>query len=303
MKKILLTGAYECNRKEIDSLCKLGCEIDFLQNETDPIPNPEDYHAVICNNFFAYHNINDFLNLKYIQLTSAGFDRVPMHYIEENNIIINNAKGVYSIPIAEHVVMFALELMRNSKFFYENQKNGVWDKHRKLIELYNKTVVIAGCGNVGLEIAKRLQAFGMNIIGIDIHPVTSMFLSECKDISDLYETASLADVFISAMPYTNETHHIFDSIFFENMKDVAIFINVSRGGLVDENALIAALKTKRIRGAALDVFEKEPVPLNDDIWSVDNLIITPHNSFVGDGNNQRLFNVIYDNLKKWLSIQ
>ena len=72
---------------------------------------------------------------------------------------------------------------------------------------------------------------------------------------------------------------------------------------MDENALIAALKTKRIRGAALDVFEKEPVPLNDDIWSVDNLIITPHNSFVGDGNNQRLFNVIYDNLKKWLSIQ
>ena len=112
-----------------------------------------------------------------------------------------------------------------------------------------------------------------------------------------------ADIVVSAIPYTEETHHIFDSSFFQHMNENAIFINVSRGGLVDEEALVAALKTRRIRGAALDVFENEPLSIDDDIWDVENLIITPHNSFVGDGNSQRLFDVIYGNLQEWMSLQ
>ena len=117
MRKILLTGACSCTSKEIDKLCALGCKIDFIQQEADVITTPEAYDAVICNNLFAYHDIRMFSNLEYIQLTSAGSDRVPMHSIKEKGIIIKNARGVYSIPIAEHVVMFALELMRNGKFF------------------------------------------------------------------------------------------------------------------------------------------------------------------------------------------
>lgn len=303
MRKILLTGAYSCTSKEIDKLCALGCKIDFIQQEADVITTPEAYDAVICNNLFAYHDIRMFSNLEYIQLTSAGYDRVPMHYINEKGIIIKNARGVYSIPIAEHVVMFALELMRNGKFFYENQKNRIWKKCRNLIELHNKTAVIIGCGSIGMEIAKRFCAFNVKNIGIDTCPIASAFLTECRDISQLYNVVQQADIVVSAIPYTEETHHIFDSSFFQHMNENAIFINVSRGGLVDEEALVAALKTRRIRGAALDVFENEPLSIDDDIWDVENLIITPHNSFVGDGNSQRLFDVIYGNLQEWMSLQ
>ena len=303
MKKILLTGAYSCTSAEMDKLRALGCEIDFIQQEAEVLTAPEAYDAVICNNLFAHHDISQFLNLKYIQLTSAGFDRAPMDYIQEKGITIKNARGVYSIPIAEHVVMFALELMRNSRFFYENQKNRIWSKHRNLTELHNKVAVIAGCGSIGLEVAKRFQAFGIKNIGVDILPVASKFLAECRDISELHKVAQEADIVVSTMPLTSETKYIFNASFFERMKNTAIFINVSRGGLVDEDALVAALKTQKIGGAALDVFETEPLQEDDSIWNVENLIITPHNSFVGDGNSQRLFDVIYGNLQQWLRLQ
>lgn len=300
MKKLLLTGAYTYTDKQIQLLNQLGFDIDFLQMESDSIQTYEKYNAIICNGLFLHHNIKEFCNLEYIQLTSAGYDRIPIEYIKEHNIKLNNARGVYSIPIAEHTVMLILELLRNSALFYENRKNKEWNKNRNAIELYGKTVAIAGCGNIGLEIAKRLNAFGTKIIGIDIYPVKSEYLAECYKSDSLYSIASRADIFVSAMPYTEETHHIFDTGFFSAMKKSGIFVNISRGKLADESALLEALNNGEIKGAALDVFEEEPLTAESKLWGLDNLIITPHNSFVGDGNNERMFNVIYNNLKDWI---
>ena len=102
------------------------------------------------------------------------------------------------------------------------------------------------------------------------------------------------------MPYTKEIHHIFGARFFSAMKKSGMFVNISRGKLVDEAALIYALNNNVIKGAALDVFEEEPLTGESMLWNLDNLIITPHNSFVGDGNNERMFDVIYNNLKDWI---
>ncbi len=300
MKKLLLTGAYAYTDKQIRLLNRLGFDIDFLQMETDPIQTCEKYNAIICNGLFLHHNIKEFCNLEYIQLTSAGYDRVPVEYIKEHNIKLNNARGVYSIPIAEHTVMLILELLRNGTLFYENRKNKEWNKNRSAIELYGKTVAIAGCGSIGLEIAKRLNAFGAKIIGIDIYPVKSEYIAECYKPDSIYSIASSADIFISAMPYTKEIHHIFGARFFSAMKKSGMFVNISRGKLVDEAALIYALNNNVIKGAALDVFEEEPLTGESMLWNLDNLIITPHNSFVGDGNNERMFDVIYNNLKDWI---
>lgn len=299
MKKILLTGAYTYTEQQFAALRQLGCEIDFLQQEADMIADCAKYDAVICNGLFVHHDIAKFENLQYIQLTSAGFDRVPMHYIQEHNITIRNARGVYSIPIAEHTVMLVLAMMRNFRFFCENQRNHIWNKCRNLTELYEKTAVIAGCGSIGLEIAKRLSAFGMKVIGLDVQQVSSEYLSECRNIDHMLETAREADVFISSMPYMEQTHHIFNKTFFENLNPDGIFVNIARGKLVDEPALIAALQAHQIRGAALDVFEEEPLSADSALWNLDNVIITPHSSFIGDGNNKRMFDVMYENLKNW----
>lgn len=301
MKKLLLTGAFSYKNHHIQLLKQLDFDIDFLQTESEPIQAYEKYNAVICNGLFLHHDIKKFKNLEYIQLTSAGYDRAPIDYIKENNITLNNARGVYSIPIAEHTIMLILEMFRNGALFYENRKNKEWNKNRNAIELYGKNVVIAGCGSIGLEIAKKLNAFNTSIIGLDVYPVDSEYLTACFNISDIYSAAESADVFISAMPYTKESHHIFNAEFFSKMKKSGMFVNVSRGKLVDESALLEALRNGEIKSAALDVFEEEPLPSESVLWDLDNLIITPHNSFVGDGNSDRMFDVIYGNLKRWIN--
>lgn len=297
MKNLLLTGSFAYTKNQIFSLKELGWNVDFLQFEENAITAYEKYDAVVCNGLFLHHDIKKFRNLKYIQLTSAGYDRVPITYIREHNIMINNARGVYSIPIAEHTIMLILNLLRNAPFFSKNQQNKVWEKNRFAIELSGKTVAIAGCGSIGLEIAKKLTGFDAKITGLDIIPIKSEYLTECRDIKELHSVVKNTAVFISAMPYSEHAHHIFNSEFFSAMNNNGIFINISRGKLVDENALFDALYNNKIKSAAIDVFEDEPLAFESKLWDLDNLIITPHNSFIGDGNPARMFDIIYNNLK------
>ena len=124
----------------------MGHNVAFMQRGNDSLPCEYDWvDAVICNSLFLFHPIEKFVNLKYIQLTSAGYDRVPLDYIKEHNIDIYNARGVYSIPMAEYAVASVLQLYKNFTFFHDNQKNKLWEKDRSLQELYGKTVWMWKC--------------------------------------------------------------------------------------------------------------------------------------------------------------
>ena len=161
-------------RKQKKELRNLGHELIYIQDERIPLGkqgiDPKEIEGTICNGVFLYNNISDFKNLQYIQLTSAGFDRVPMDYIRNHNIEIHNAKGVYSIPMAEFALAGVLQIYKESRFFYESQKKMQWKKNRDILELSGKTVCIVGCGSVGTECAKRFQTLGCEIVGIDIYP-------------------------------------------------------------------------------------------------------------------------------------
>ena len=294
--KLLVTGAWNCSETQLDEIRRLGHEIVFMQQEKDDLPC--DYgsvEGVICNGLFLYHDIAKFTSLRFIQLTSAGYDRVPMEYIEEHNIKIFNAKGVYSVPMAEFALSGVLQLYKQAKFFNENQKQRKWEKKRDLIELSGKTVLIVGCGSVGTECAKRFKAFDCNAFGVDIKPYQSEVFEKISGLSDLDSRLSDADVVVLTLPLTNETKHLFNANRFERMKTGAVLVNIARGAIVDENALINALEDK-LFGAVLDVFEEEPLDTDSEMWDKENVILTPHNSFVGDGNNKRLFDVIVNNL-------
>ena len=115
-------------------------------DERAPVADPEDYEVAVCNNLFGFHNIDTFSNLKYIQLTAAGMDRVPLDRIREKGIELHNAAGVYSVPMAEFALWGVLELYKQGRFFAENQKHRRWEKHRNLRELSGRTVLIVGCG-------------------------------------------------------------------------------------------------------------------------------------------------------------
>ena len=295
--KLLITGAWDCSETQLNAIRSMGHDVVFMQREEDILPCPAaEIESVICNALFLYHDIADFKNLKYIQLTSAGLDRVPMDYIKSHGIVIHNARGVYSVPMAEFAVSGVLQLYKQSKFFYENQKFKKWEKRRDLLELYGKTVLIIGCGSVGTECAKRFKAFDCRVIGVDLFPYENEYFSEMSGLNDLDEKLSQADVVVLTLPLTEETQGLFGTTRFEKMKTGAVLVNISRGAIVDESALLNALD-KQLFGAVLDVFEEEPLSKNSALWGKGNVIITPHNSFVGDKIEERLCESVFKNLK------
>lgn len=294
---LLVTGAFKCTDTELQSLSDMGNDVVFHQMENEQLPCDYDWvEGVICNGLFLHHPIEKFKNLKYIQLTSAGFDRVDMNYIEKNGIKIHNARGVYSIPMAEFALCSVLELYKQTRFFAENQKIHKWDKHRGLLELYGKTVCIVGFGNVGQECAKRFKAFDTTIYAVDVFKPQNDLFDQYFDIDNISKAIKASDVIVLTLPLTNQTKNLLNKNIFEFFKPNAILVNIARGAVVNQNDLIWALKNKKLYGAILDVFENEPLEQDNPLWDMQNVIITPHNSFVGENNNERLKNVGFKNI-------
>ena len=295
--KLLVTGAWDCTERQLNEIRALGHNVFFLKQEKDELPcGAEEIEGVICNGLFLYHKIEEFKSLRFIQLTSAGFDRVPLDYVKEHNIEIFNARGVYSIPMAEFAISGVLQLYKQNGFFYENQKLHKWEKHRDLLELFGKTVLIVGCGSVGTECAKRFSAFGCKVLGIDAFPYKNDFFDEMSGLDSLDDILTRSDVVVLTLPLTAETKGLFNAFRFNKMKGKAVLVNISRGAIIDETSLLKAVDEK-LYGAVLDVFEEEPLKADNPLWQKRNVIITPHNSFVGEGNGERLFNVVYRNLR------
>lgn len=293
---LLITGAWKCSDEDIQKIRELGNNVYFLQNEKDPLPcDCNTITGVVCNNLFSFHKIDEFTSLKFIQLTSAGLDRVPLDYIKEHNIKLYNAGGVYSIPMAEFAVGGILQIYKQAQFFIKNKENKLWEKNRNLLEIYNKNVCIVGAGNIGTECAKRLKAFGANIIGVDLFPREDENYKNIYHINDLKNVLKDIDIIILTLPLTNDTIHLFNEEMFNVIKKDALLVNISRGKIVDEKALIRALDNKLL-GAVIDVFEEEPLNISSELWNKENIIITPHNSFIGDGNNKRLSSLIIKNI-------
>ncbi len=295
---ILVTGAWRCTEAQLDSIRQLGHRVEFMQNESDPLPvEPDWVEGLVCNGLFLHHDIDLFQNLRFIQLTSAGFDRVPMERVESRGIRICNARGVYGIPMAEFALCGVLQLYKQSRFFTENQKNKSWNKHRGLLELWGKQVTVVGCGNIGQECAKRFAAFDCHVIGVDIFQAQLPNIEKMYDISQLQQVLPDSDVVVLTLPLTDATKHLFSTEAFGAMKKGAILVNIARGGVVDTQALVKALQS-HLGGAVLDVFEEEPLNPENPLWSMENVLLTPHNSFVGDNNSHRLEQVILTNLKQ-----
>lgn len=295
---LLITGAWNGAKDYMEEIRQKGHEIVFLQYEKDALPCAYEWvEGVICNGLFSFHPIEKFKNLKYIQLTSAGFDRVPMDYVNLYDIQIHNAKGVYSIPIAEFILSGVLQLYKQQEYFRNNQKQHVWEKHRGLRELNGKTVVIIGSGSIGTECAKRFTAFDCHVIGVGRNSRQAEHYEYIATIEDLdKELLSKADIVVLTVPLTDDTRHLMNRERFSKIKEDAILVNVARGQIVDTDALIEVLQDQKLGGAVLDVFETEPLEPESPLWDMENVVVTPHNSFVGENNQERLAQIILYNL-------
>lgn len=293
---LLITGAWQDAKQHFDSLREMGHQIHFQQYEKDPLTVDEEWvEGIICNGFFLYHDIRRFKHLRYIQLTSAGYDRVPMKYVEDHQIEIHNARGVYSIPMAEFVITGILDFFKRKAVFFENQKKHLWEKQRDLLELNEKKVFILGCGNVGDECAKRFKAFNCTIVGFDLIVEKKVNYDKVFHMERIKDFIYVADIILISLPLTKQTFHLFNKELLYRCKDEAIIFNVSRGAVINLKDLEEVLENKNIT-VMLDVFEDEPLRKESSLWDNSSIIITPHNSFVGDGNPRRLKEVIIRNM-------
>ena len=292
---ILVTGAFQLNSGEREQLEAAGHKVFVHGDERALVDCPERYEAVVCNGLFLNNSIERFTSLRVIQLTSAGLDRVPLDDIRTRGIVLHNAAGVYSVPMAEFAVCGILQLYKQSHFFTANQAQHKWEKHRGLLELSGKRVCILGCGDVGREIAKRLKAFGCHITGVNRTVRELPDFDEVLPLNKLVEAAAACDILVCCIALTPETCGIVNEEIFGRLHDGAIFVNVARGALADEAAMTTWLQNGGL--AVLDVFEEEPLPESSPLWDIENVLLTPHNSFVGEGNRDRMWERIKENLR------
>lgn len=300
---LLLTGCFKYSDTQLKQLEDLGFSINYMESEkNDPLPlDPGSVDAVVCNFFFTVQPFCQFKNLKFIQLTSAGLDRVPVQEIRESGCLLYNARGVYSIPMAEWTLFRVLEHYKQGWFFKNEQDLTRWTKHRGLRELFGSRVAVVGAGNVGQEVAKRFHAMGCKTIGFDIHTNPTDGFDEMQFTSSLLESVDSMDIVIVTAPLLPSTMGLISRDVMFAMKNNSMLVNVARGGLIDQNAMIEVLSERKDLFAALDVFEEEPLPSESPLWKMENVAVSPHNSFVSNGNDERMFDVIYSNLKNFIN--
>lgn len=299
--KLLLTGAFSYTSEQLKQFEALGANVTFVQDEREELSiDVSDFEAVVCNGLFLKNEINRFKKLRFVQLTSAGLDRVPLDYIQKKGIKLCNARGVYSVPMAEWALCGVLSLYKHLNDFSEKQKNRLWEKDRAVRELSGDTVLIVGCGSVGTECAKRFKAFGMRVIAADIVNPQSDVYDAYFPMQEIDNALETADVIVLTLPLTADTRGFFHAERFSHCKNGAILVNIARGAVVKEKDLTDALIRGNLGGAVLDVFEDEPLSAESPLWELENVMITPHNSFVSPKNNERLFSVMLQNIETFL---
>jgi phosphoglycerate dehydrogenase-like enzyme len=243
-------------------------------------------------------------NVRWVQAWGAGVEQAPKELME-HPCVLTNMQRVFAPVIAETAVGLLLSLTRglaqDSIPLFKERKWARGAGGAPLEDLYQKTIGIVGMGGIGSETARRLHyGFGMRVLATDAKPLAKPeFVAELRDPGWLTEMVPQVDVLMSAAPLTRETRKMFDGAVFRRMKPTAYFINVSRGGLVDQDALVRALQEKWIRGAGLDVTTPEPLPPDNPLWDCPNLVITPHNSGAAPVRQVRLVALVAENVRRY----
>ncbi len=287
-------------RKEdwlVKEIRDLGYEISFYKpKEEDKV----DYDAdIIVDGIWLRHfDFSKFKNLKYIFLLSTGIDYLDLDYLIRNRgIKVTNNHGAYGEPIAEWVLYNILQLEKYDRLNLKNQENKIWTYRSSSGNLYGKTALILGTGAIGRETAKRLKAFDVKTIGLNRSGKKYEEFDEIWKNEEVLKGLKEVDYVISALPDTKETEKFIDKEFLDNLKREALIINISRGAVIDEKELIKSLQEKRLRGAALDVFETEPLQKDSPLWEMENVYIFPHISFSCEDDQERLFRTALKNLE------
>lgn len=234
---------------------------------------------------------------EWIHAASAGVDAVLTPAVVDSDVVVTNARGFFDRPIAEYVVGVLIAVAKDLPRTLELQQRHTW-RHRETRPVAGRRVVVVGAGSIGTAVARLASACGMRVTGIARSARDDADFEAVRPVSELREHLFDADDVVVTLPLTDDTRHLFDADVFAAMDGVT-FVNVGRGPVVDEDALVAAIGDGRVATAALDVFETEPLGEDHPFWSMPEVIVSPHMSGDEIGWEERLTDQFAENLRRW----
>ncbi len=304
-RTIRILSTYKFSTNELEKLRSVSKNID-LQLAPEAESSALEEAEVIIGNVEG-SVISRAKQLKWVQVMHAGVEHMPKEMIS-HPLVLTNMQRIFAPVIAETAIALLLSLTRGLvqhaiPNFNQKKWSGSLPADTQLEDLYKKTIGIVGMGGIGSETARRLHdGFNMRVLATDAKPMPRPeFVEELHDPGWFMEMVPKVDVLMSAAPLTKETREMFNDEVFSKMKPTSYFINVTRGGLVKQDALVDALKTKKIRGAGLDVATPEPLPADSPLWTCPNLVITPHNSGSAPIRQERMFALVMENVRRYSS--
>lgn len=245
--------------------------------------------------------------LKWVQLFDAGVEQYRFPELVNRNIVLTNTKIIQAPEVADHAIALLLALTRNiyraikTRDVWNTGKNWEWPfPNMRPIELRTKVALIIGLGGIGIQIAERASSFGMTVLGVDPKDVPyTNSIQEAYKPDQLEEVLPVADVVFVAAPLTHDTEGMLGKTGLAAMREDAYLINVSRGKLIQTDALLEHLRMGRFRGIGLDVTDPEPLPTDHPLWDFENVLITPHLAGQSDRNRERRFKLIKENVRRF----
>lgn len=248
----------------------------------------------------------DARDLRWIHGAGAGVDPLLFPELVRSQVVVTNSRGIYDRAMAEYVLGLMLAVAKDLPRTVDLQRRREW-QHRESERLDGRTVVVVGAGSIGREIARLVRALGMRVLGVARHPrrtgpgTGDPAFERVVGIDDLQAVLPEADYVVLSMPLTPETRGLFGAAALARMKPTARLINVGRGAVVDEAALVDALRSRRIAGAALDVYAAEPLPAGHPYWDLPDVIVSPHMSGDFKGWREAVSALFVENFRRWLA--
>lgn len=304
MSDIVYIGAPEANsiefarraRPDFPTLDLFGCD-----DRATAQHHVQTARAIIGHHFqFDESLLEAAPQLRWIQSLTTGTDAILKLHKLRKNVIVTSTRGMHGPQMSELVFLQMLALLRDYPRILRNQSASRWERWPQPL-LWHKTAVIVGVGAVSEALAPRCKAFGMSVYGVSNSPRVLEGFDGMFARGQIEEAARLADFLILLVPYSQETENMIDARVIGAMKPSAFLINVARGGVLDENALLAALRERRVAGAALDVFRTQPPPPESPLWREARVLITPLLGGMSDVYLEQAYPIVRHNLERFLS--
>jgi phosphoglycerate dehydrogenase-like enzyme len=289
------------SEQQLNKLQEIAPQAEITNVSEDEVTDDIITKADIIFGWPSEEQLDQAENLTWLQLPSAGADKYIDQDLYQNEVKLTNATGVYGMPVAEQTLGMILAFNHNFPQYIKQQQENKWEAVSAKKDIYGSTFGILGFGDLGKEIARRANALGAEVLALKKTIKESPdYVTELYTPDQLNQVLKNSDYLVLTLPLTEETEGIISSNELKCMNDDALLVNVGRGELVVQEDLIEALANNSIGGAALDVTTPEPLPEENPLWELDNVLITPHCGGYSPTNPARLYELFSNNLQRYV---